>query len=296
MTRLPYSISLALATLLASCSPELNLEPAPDIRAELESFGAPDATVVSDIMETVGDQLIETRDDIQDSSLYEEIIDVVIEVQEELYNEQGQVDLGGGLTFDSPNGGVDVTYICDGWTVPPPAEPDPANGSVNLNMRLAGGSIAPLVWGSVEECRYPLEIGETRLDALYRGDISVYFAERGEPGSDSIEGEPLRSDQDPYELEIYFLADGSVDLDDELNIPIREFFSVTFAERLNGDLYLDELEILVELPDDTTFVYGVNFDASGRIIGQTILDSTGKLVCSLEERFCTTTESETFSW
>lgn len=290
MNRLSYSLLIAITTLLVSCAPELNLEPAPDIRSELVAFNAPDAVVVEKIMRAVGDQLIETRDDITDSSLYEEILDVVVDVQEELYNENGDVDLGGGLTFEAPNGGVNASYICDGWSDPPPAEPDPDNGRIQLNMRLAGGEIAPLVWGSVEECRFPLALGDTRLDAVYRGEIAVFFAD-----GDSIQGEALRSDRDPYELEVYFLVEGSFDLGEQQDIPIREFFSVTFDE-VDGQVYLERLEILFELEDGTSFVYGVTFDALGAISGQTIVDSTGELTCSLEERFCTSEESGTFSW
>jgi hypothetical protein len=289
MTRLSYTLLIALGATLASCAPELNLEPAPDIRGELVAFNTPDAVVVEEIMRTVGDQLMDTRDDIKDSSLYEEILDVVVEVQENLYNEEGEIDLG-GVTFDSPNGGVRVNFICDGWDDPPPEEPDPDNGRINLNMRLTGGAIAPLVWGSVEECRFPLQLGDTRVDAVYRGEIAVFFAD-----GETIEGKALNSDEDPYTLEVYFLAEGSFDLGEELRVPIREFFSVTFSE-LDGQIYLDQLEILFELEDGTTFVYGVSFDAIGAISGQTIVDSTGELLCSLEERFCTSEESGTFSW
>ncbi len=276
MPRLTSTAIPLLALLAFACAPELDLEPAPDIDTRLDEFYNPTAVVVPEIMAAVAAGISETRDEVERASFYEEILEVIVEVQDELYNDQGQVDLGDGVTFDSPNGGVTVEYICDGWDEPPPVEPDPANGSMFLNMRLAQGSIAPLVWGGVEACRYPVQLGGLRLDALYQGEIALLFSE------------PLTSENDPYALEVIFFTDGSVEVDGR-SFPIDKTFSVTLLED-NGGYRLDRLEILVLLPDGTSFVYGFLAD-----LGQEITDSTGTFRCSLEEQFCES-PSGTFSW
>jgi hypothetical protein len=278
------------AVTAGACAPELQLDPAPNIQDELVRFNNPNATVVASIMEAVAGDLSNTRDEVEDSSFVEEVVDLVIEVQDELYNEEGQLDLGGGLTFEAPDGGVTVDYTCEGWSDPPPLEPDPANGLLRLNMRLARGSIAPLVWGAAENCRYPLQVANRRLDASYNGEVALFFNELSENEVDGgIDPAPLGPDTDPYGLEVYVLSEGSVTVEGR-SIPINEIFSVTFVEE-DGEVRPDELEILVVLPDDTAFVYGFSFST----FEQAVTDITGTFSCSLEERTCQS-PSGTFSW
>lgn len=273
-------IVVALAAVV-SCGPELDLDPPPDLDAEarLHAFENPDAVVLPDIMAGVAGSIDEIHVEVEQSSFYEEILDVIVEVQDELYNEEGQVDLGGGVTYDSPNGGVTVDYICEGWDDPPPAEPDPANGSMRLNMRLTGGKIAALVWGTLDDCKYPAQVGPARLDALYRGAIAIYFAETLSPTT-NVFAQP-----------VIFITQGSVAVEGR-ELPIEELFKVTFYFDEEGNLIPGRfaLDILVELADGTSFVYSFDPD-----LGQRLTDATGTLQCSLENRECTT-ESGSFSW
>ena len=157
--------SLSLITLLAfaaSCAPTLDLPPPPDVEPGLQAFRNPTAEVTADIMQTVADVIEETRDDIEASEFFREVFDLVVDVQEELENatENGNLDIGGGVAFPSPNGGVSVDFTCPGWDNA--ADPDPADGSIFLTLTLAGGSIGPLVWGEVVECRRVLLVGHAR--------------------------------------------------------------------------------------------------------------------------------------
>lgn len=271
----------ALAGVISACAPSLDLPPPPDLDSEarLEAFDNPDAVVVPQIMAEVDGFIAEIHDEVERSSFYEEILDVIVQVQDELYNENGEVDLGGGLTFETPNGGVNVDYICEGWEDPPPTKPDPANGSMDLNMRLAAGEIAPLVWGTLDDCKYPLQIGPLRFDALYRGVIALYF------------DEPLSPTANVYEQPVIFITKGSIVVDGN-EFPIEELFRVSFFFDDEGNLLPGRfaLEILVELADGTSFVY--SFDTA---LGQQITDLTGTFSCSLEERVCES-PSGTFSW
>ena len=276
-----FWISSVLAASLGACGPELDLSSPPDVNADerLAAFNDPDAVVVPGIMAGAAAAIEEIHDEVERSSFPEEILDVIVQVQEELYNEEGEVDLGGGETFESPNGGVTADYICEGWDDPPPTEPDPANGSMNLNMRLSGGQIAPLVWGTLDDCKYPLQIGPQRFEALYRGAILMYFKE------------PLSPTVDLYEQSVIFITVGSIEVDAR-EFPIEELFEITFffdedGNRIPGRFRLD---ILVELADGTSFVYSFDPDK-----GQRLTDATGELQCSLENRECTS-PSGTFSW
>lgn len=274
------SILGALLVLLSACAPELNLSAPPDLNADerFDAFENPTAVVAPQIMAEVADQIAEFYDEVEPSSFYVEILEVIATTQEELYNEDGEVDLGGGVTFESPNGGVTVDYICEGWGEPPPTEPDPEDGSMTLDMRLANGTIDALVWGTVDACKYPLQVGPARFDAVYDGDIAIYF-------EDSIGPE-----DDVYALSATFLARGSVTVDGT-TFPIDELFQVVLELDENRTPSLCRLNLLVELPDGDAFVY--SFDTE---LGQQLTDATGTVGCSLLESRCFNDSGTLFSW
>ena len=291
MNRLPsFLIFLALAVLLGSCAPELDLPPPPDIRGKLESFENPDAEVVADILAAAADQILELYDQIDESAFYEEVIDVIADVQEQIYTDEGQIDLGGGVTFESPNGGVAVEYICEGWDEPPPSMPDPEHGSIELNLRLAGGAIAPLVWGEVDDCQYPIEIREQRFNARTSLGLAVYFGEPL-PAGRNLKQVPEGEDPAFYTLKVIFVAVGSTTID-ENELPIDDLFQVTFAFDEEGNLLpgATVISLLIGLADGTSFRYSFAADLT-----QKLEDRLGELTCSLEERRCEGT-SRAFSW
>jgi len=271
---------VALSGLSGACGPSLDLPPPPDVNAEerVALFAAPDAVVLPEIMNEVADSIAEIHDEVERSSFYEEILDLVVDVQDEIYDENGNVNLG-GTTFESPNGGVTVDYICEGWEDPPPTEPDPANGSMLLTMRLTAGQIAPLVWGTLDDCKYPIQLGPLRADALYRGSILMYFEE------------PLSATTNVYGSPITLITDGAIVVNGH-EFPIEELVRVTlfFDDDGNRIVGAFRLEILVELADGTAFVY--SFDTQ---LGQQLTDATGTLRCNLEDRECVG-NSRNFSW
>jgi len=291
MRTLVRPILLLIATAsFGACQPELDLPPPPDIQGRIDAFESPDGEVLSEIMGEVADRIAELYDEVGQSSFYAEVIDVVADVQEDLYTDEGDVDLGGGVTVPVPNGGVTVEFICDGWDDPQPADPDPENGVIELNMRLAGGDIAPLVWGELDNCQYPIEIGEERLNARVDGGVAAYFGERLPAGQNVKE---VPEDEDPalYTLRVIFVIVGSIVIDDA-EFDIDNLFEVTFVFDDEGNLSpgATAISFLIELADGTSFRYSFAADLT-----QELEDGIGKLTCSLEERSCAGT-SRAFSW
>ena len=132
-----------LATLLLLCTAglscaSLDIPPAPDLQPVLNAYENPSAVVDGEIMGAVADEIAKAAMEIEDSEIFEEILDVIIQVQQELEqstNENGDLVLdatcnggandgstcaddadcpdgtcGGGVTFPSPNGAVQVSF------------------------------------------------------------------------------------------------------------------------------------------------------------------------------------------
>ena len=276
MKCLSWVTAWAVVGLLSSCN-SLDLPPAPNVQPVLDAFEKPTATVTGPIMEAVADEIAQIRDDIEDSDFYDEILKVIVDVQAEIddaTDEDGNLDIGGGVTFPTPNGGVSIEFICAGWDDLSPTVPDPAkNGTVNLTMRLAGGTIAPLIWGTIDDCRFPVEIGPLRSEDSYDGKLAVHL------------GEFVSPSQNLYELPITFISDGTIGIDGR-DVRIKQSFRVTFKFDDEGNADLDGLAILVELDETRSFVYFFEGDLT-----QGIRDASGTFACNLEERQCTG-----FSW
>jgi len=278
MKYLSFVTTFAVVGLLSSCN-SLDLPPAPNVQAQIDAFENPTAVVGKEIMVAVAGEIVELRDGIEDSDFYEEILQVIVDVQAEIdeaTDENGDLDIGGGVTFSTPNGGVTIDFICEGWDDPSPAVPDPANGTIEMTMRLVGGTIGPLIWGTINNCRFPVEIGSERFEAFYDGAIAVYL------------GEFVSPRQNLYELPITFISAGTIGFAG-VEFPINETFRVTFNFDDQGNAALARLDILVTL-DGKSFVYFFEGD-----VAQGIRDSTGTFACSLEERQCSS-PSGTFSW
>jgi hypothetical protein len=234
--------------------------------------------VVADIMAEVADEIAETHEAIVESDFYLELLEVIAEVQEELdesVDENGDLELG-GVVFPTPNGAVEIDFICSGWD-PTQSNADPADGVMDLTMTLAGGRIGPLVWGGIEDCKFLAEIGPEALEVSFDGKIGVYFGELVSPG------------RNIYELPITFIILGTLTIED-VETPVEQAFEVEFAFDDSGNVALSRLDILVQLRDGSNFVYFFETGAA-----QGIIDATGTYECSLEEGRCTS-PSGTFSW
>jgi hypothetical protein len=73
---------VVLAMLVGSCAP--SIPTAPDLGPVLNAYENPTAEVGSEIMSVVADGIAEAAQEIEDSDVFQEILDVIIEVQMEL--------------------------------------------------------------------------------------------------------------------------------------------------------------------------------------------------------------------
>ena len=73
---------LALAAPLSSCAPSFDTPP--DLQPLLQAYANPTAVVGSQIMSEVADEIAKAAEEIQNSEIFEEILQVIIDVQQEL--------------------------------------------------------------------------------------------------------------------------------------------------------------------------------------------------------------------
>jgi hypothetical protein len=282
-------------------------------------------------MSEVADEIAKAYEEIQDSEIFEEILDVIIEVQQELQAatvktcsggamngsdcsadadcpdgtcvSTGDVVLGqicdggtnnggdctadtdcpdggtcgGGVVVPTPTGQIRVNYICPGWDESQfdpgyEAEPDPANGTINLTMTLDSGGIGRVVWGTADNCLYLVPGEGENFQASYDGGIALDL------------GDPVSPGEDITKLIVTFLMEGDIGFDGG-TYRINQSFRVTLENTA-------ALVILVDLADPAlsktfNYIFGET--------GQGIRDATGFLLCSLEERQCSS-DSGSFSW
>ncbi len=267
-----------------SCVESLDIPPAPAFDEVVAAYAAPDAQISSAIMAAVGDELLELRELLRDSEVFDEILDIIVEVQVELdqsTDENGNLVIDGLGSFPNPNAVIELDHVCSGWN-PDVADADPeVDGSIGLTMVLDLGDISPVVWGEATQCKFLASLGERSLQSSYDGDIAVHFGKDGE--EPIATGEPLR------DLVITFVLEGALGVGDK-QLPIRRSF------RLRGE---GVLEILWELEDGTNFVYVFGLDDLQGIRDANCTGCTGAgdndCCCNLENRQCTLL-SGSISW
>jgi hypothetical protein len=355
---------LALAAYLGSCAPEL--PQAPDLQPVLQAYAKPTAEVDGAIMAEWADEIEEAAEEIQDSEIFDEILDLIKDVQTELEastaktcsggtNKGGTCtddrdcpegscvlgdDLvlgatcsddgsacdvgdpeacpgggtcGGGVTFTTPNGGIQVNYICPGWDERQfdldylktcdvgsnagsactddgdcpdgtcvEATPDAANGSIDLFMTLDSGGIGRVVWGTAANCLYlvPNEDGNCEApgcdEASYDGSVELDLGDAVPPGED-IE-----------RLPVTFVIRGTIGFDGD-ELPINQSFRVI----IEGESEL-VLVILVDIADPAL---SKTFNYIFRETSQGIRAANGEFMCSLEQSRCFDENGTTlFSW
>ncbi len=327
---------LALAPHLGSCD-STDLPTPPNLQPVLQAYANPTAVVGSEIMAAVADEIEQAAKEIEDSEIFEEILNLIIEVQMEIEastaktcsggandgaactddtacpdgtcvgddivlgatcsggtNEGGECandadcpeggTCGGGVTLPSPTGSIQVNFICPGWDERQfdegyDAEPDSANGSIDLFMTLDSGGIGRVVWGTADRCLYLVPIGGDNCEAagcseaLYDGGVALDLGMDVPPG------------QDIDQLPVTFVLEGTLGFDGG-EFRINQSFRVILA-------VASGLEILVDLADPAlseTFNYF--------FLGteQSIRDATGVFGCSLEESRCFDESGTLFSW
>lgn len=265
------SLLLLLCTTHLSCN-SLDIPAAPDVLPILDAYGNPDADVTGEIMASRADGISDSRDGFEDSDIYEEVLDVIVSIQEELdasTDEQGDITLDGIGTFPSPSGAVEVNFICTGWGETETADSE-QNGTLDLTMRLVGGSIGPLIWGTATGCQYRTTVAGEAFEVSYDGDIAVYF------------GDFFSTTESLRERLTTFIISGTIGINGK-DVPIDRAFRVDESGRL---------DILIQLADGTNFIYF--FD--GERFAQGIEDASGRFGCNLEDRQCSTGSEPSFSW
>jgi hypothetical protein len=75
--------ALAFVVVLGSCN-ALDVPTAPNLQPLLQAYANPTAVVTSEIMDAVADEIAEVAKEIEGSEIFEEILQVIIDVQEEL--------------------------------------------------------------------------------------------------------------------------------------------------------------------------------------------------------------------
>lgn len=264
------SLLLLLCTTQLSCN-SLDIPAAPDILPILEAYGNPDANVTGEIMAGLADAIADSRDGFEDSDIYEEVLDVIVSIQEELdgsTDEQGAVTLDGIGTFPTPSGAVEVNFICTGWGETETAESE--NGTLDLTMTLFDGNIGPLVWGAAPGCKYRTTVAGKAVEVSYDGDVAVYF------------GDFFSTTDSLRERLTTFIISGTIGINGK-DVPIDRAFRVDETGRL---------DILMQLADGTSFIYFF----SGETFAEGIEDANGRFGCSLEDRQCITGSGTSFSW
>jgi hypothetical protein len=181
------------------------------------------------------------------------------------------------VTFPSPNGAVQVSFICDGWDegqFDPDYEADPANGTIALTMTLDDGGIGRVVWGTADNCRYLVPGEGQNFQASYNGGVAVDL------------GDPVPLDEDIAELLVTFVMEGTIGFDGG-DFRINQSFRVKLADA-------DGLEILVDIgeqPLEETFNYF--FQGTSR---QGLRAANGTFGCSLEDMECFDESGPVFFW
>jgi hypothetical protein len=272
MTRASLCFLVLLSSVMTSCVETLDIPNPPELDAVLDGYEHPTASVTSAVMSAVGDHIQELSRQIEDSDVFEEILDVIISVQEgleEATDENGDLVIQ-GVAFSNPNGLIEINHDCAGWD-PSITDNDPEiSGSLKLTMVLADGRISPVVWGEATQCRFLANRDGESLQASFDGEVVVNFGQDPVPTS-----EPLR------DLVATFVITGTLRAGD-FELPLDQSFRV----QVRGSL-----ELLIELDDDLTFVYFFGLDN----LSQGIRDVNGTYACSLEERECIL-PSGSFSW
>jgi len=325
MKRFPSFAALAIACALSSC--DADLPQPPNLQPVLQAYENPTAVVGAEIMSAVADEIAEAAEAIENSQIFEEILNVIAEVQEELDKVAAKTcndgaNQGGNCSSDAdcPGGACTSTgdYVlggtCDDGSSCA-ADSDCPEGSCG------GGVVVPSPTGAIGVDYICPGFDERQFEPDYQDEP--------DPANGTIKltmtldsngiGRVVWGTAEnclylvPGEGELFEASyDGGIAIDLGESLPpgqdITELL-VTFV--MDGDIGFDGdnyrinqsfrarladvsgLAILVDLADPAlseTFTYF--FDE----ISQGINDATGTYGCSLEESRCFDESGTLFSW
>ena len=110
-----FLVVLALAAPLSSCAPTFDTPP--DLQPLLQAYAQPTAVVTSEIMAKVADEIAKAAEEIQNSEIFEEILQVIIDVQQELDAAAVEICDGGAMNGSDCSAETAVTDCPDGTCV-----------------------------------------------------------------------------------------------------------------------------------------------------------------------------------
>ena len=256
-----------------SCAETLDVPDAPELDDILAAYANPSAKVSSALMVAAGDELLEFREQLEASRIAEQILDIIVSVQLELHentDQDGELVVPGVGALPEPIGVIEIHHDCPGSEESSADVNAESSGSVQLNMLLDLGQIVPVVWGEAAQCQFSARVNQSTRPYAYDGELAVHFGE-----------EPVSTGQSLRDLVITFVVSGTLRVEGR-DLLIRRSF------RLGG---AQDLEILWELDDGTSFVYLFNREP----LAQGVRDANGTFACSLEARQCNL-PSGSFSW
>jgi hypothetical protein len=174
--RLWLALGVAGGLGASGCSePRIDKPPAPEMGELIAAYEAPDAAfdpaAASDIALAIdlSDQLLAR------TGLREQLVDVLAEVLRQASELSGGEDGSFDVSFEA-GGYMRLTRICAGWTLPARPERD-LNGALQLTATFSENGLDPIVWGSIEACRYRAGDAQIELDqgAASAAAVSVYW-------------------------------------------------------------------------------------------------------------------------
>jgi hypothetical protein len=278
MPRLPSFVVAALVVTAGACIQSVDVPEPPDMQPLLSAYASPTATVGPTIMAAATTLILETERAIDETSLSEELLVLVEQLQEELdppSDEEEVLDVNGAPVSD-PTGVIRLNRVCSGWSDGSQARDPDVDGTIELTLTLHGGRIGPVVWGTFHACRWKRALGTESVRVEYDGEIRAHLG--GSFGTHTA----LRR------RVITFAVTGTAAVNDT-PLALRRSFRVALAGA--RDILDGRLDVLLETEEGKYFVFF--FRAADFTTG--VQDATGRFFCSLEEHRCES-PSGSFSW
>lgn len=245
----------------------MNIPEAPDLSGEIDQFENPTAVVDGPTIANTAEEIMTTKQNIEELGILELVEPLIEELQEEL---------GGGGDAGAPNieekggakGVVRLNSTCRGWGES--VEPDPdTTGKIELTSTIRKGRFLPVIWGPATRCQYVVPLGDRTiqvgLDALVNMELGGLLGV-----SETLEGRLLT-----------FQFGGSA----TIGGVVQELL-FSFRIRTNRSF-----EFAVAGPNGGSFVVSVN----GGELQLGVRGSNGEWGCDFEENVCTGPDGS-FNW
>jgi hypothetical protein len=175
-----WSCALLIATPVAfgACDDEPDYEKPtpPNLDELLAAYDEPTADFDPADMQSIADTAQALWDELQQTALIDQVVDVVQEVAEQQQEVEGQTSTTlmppRHLMAVKATGTLRGTRICNGWG--PEPEPDlEANGFLRLTVNLNEQGLDPVVWGTAERCHYKVSDSLVLLENPSGSDSAI---------------------------------------------------------------------------------------------------------------------------